>query len=114
MLLFKEKINYKLAGSGMFVAHLHANILKAKPGGFAPHTDAVAYVQIKDIKHLTILLAVDASNMTNGGLEVVPGSHKMKIPINEKDHCIEKEWVSKQEWVPVELEPGEYENWLMT
>ncbi|KAF5981515.1 epoxidase subunit A [Fusarium bulbicola] len=41
MLLFKEKINYKLAGSG----------------GFAPHIDAVAYTHIKDVKHLTILLS---------------------------------------------------------
>ncbi|KAL7925980.1 hypothetical protein ACQKWADRAFT_309592 [Trichoderma austrokoningii] len=54
MNLFKEKINYKLAGSG----------------GFAPHIDAVAYNHIKDVKHLTILLAVDKSSFHNGGLEV--------------------------------------------
>ncbi|OAG35696.1 hypothetical protein AYO21_10090 [Fonsecaea monophora] len=58
MLLFKEKINYKLAGSG----------------GFAPHIDATAYTHIKDIKHLAILLAVDPSNISNGGLEVVEGT----------------------------------------
>ncbi|KID74530.1 2-aminoethylphosphonate dioxygenase [Metarhizium brunneum] len=91
MHLFKEKINYKLAGSG----------------GFAPHIDAVAYTQIKDVKHLTILLSVDPSNMTNGGLEVVDGSHEMTIPINGKTHCIEADWVDSQEWVPVELEAGQ-------
>ncbi|OQU97319.1 HDIG domain-containing protein [Cladophialophora immunda] len=54
MLLFKEKINYKLAGSG----------------GFAPHIDSTAYTHIKNIKHLAVLLAVDPSDMTNSGLEV--------------------------------------------
>ncbi|KAH8898628.1 PhyH-domain-containing protein [Thozetella sp. PMI_491] len=91
MLLFKEKINYKLAGSG----------------GFAPHIDAVAYTHIKDVKHLTILLAVDESNLKNGGLEVVNASHAMNIPINEDDHCIQSSWVDSQEWTPVELKAGQ-------
>ncbi|CEJ92830.1 Putative Ectoine hydroxylase [[Torrubiella] hemipterigena] len=91
MLLFKEKINYKLAGSG----------------GFAPHIDAVAYTHIKDVKHLTILLSVDPSNMANGGLEVVDASHKMDVPINEKSHCIEADWVDNHKWIPVELEAGQ-------
>jgi 2-aminoethylphosphonate dioxygenase len=91
MNLFKEKINYKLAGSG----------------GFAPHIDAVAYTHVKKIQHLTILLAVDESNMTNGGLEVVEGSHKMDVPIDEIDHCLAKEWVEEQKWVPVELAAGQ-------
>lgn len=90
MILFKEKINYKLAGSG----------------GFAPHVDSTAYTHVKKIKHLTILLAVDASNLTNGGLEVVNGSHNMDVPIAE-DNCIEPDWVAKQIWTPVELEAGE-------
>ncbi|KAF3073691.1 Uncharacterized protein CFAM422_004402 [Trichoderma lentiforme] len=91
MYLFKEKINYKLAGSG----------------GFAPHIDAVAYNHIKDVKHLTILLAVDKSTLNNGGLEVVDASHNMDIPLNVEDHCIADEWVDSHEWKPVELEPGQ-------
>jgi ectoine hydroxylase-related dioxygenase (phytanoyl-CoA dioxygenase family) len=91
MILFKEKINYKLAGSG----------------GFSPHIDAVAYTHVKDIKHLTILVAVDSTNMSNGGLEVVNGSHEMDIPINEADHCIQESWVKHQKWTPAELESGE-------
>ncbi|KAL6691000.1 hypothetical protein J3F84DRAFT_398014 [Trichoderma pleuroticola] len=91
MYLFKEKINYKLAGSG----------------GFAPHIDAVAYNHIKDVKHLTILLAVDKSTLNNGGLEVVDASHNMDIPLNVEDHCITNEWVDSHEWKPVELEPGQ-------
>jgi ectoine hydroxylase-related dioxygenase (phytanoyl-CoA dioxygenase family) len=91
MVLFKAKINYKLAGSG----------------GFDPHIDATAYWHIKDVKHLTILLAVDATNMSNGGLEVVEGSHARDVPISRADNCIESSWVKAQTWVPVELAPGE-------
>jgi len=91
MCLFKEKINYKLAGSG----------------GFAPHIDSTAYTHVKNIKHLTILLAVDATDMSNGGLEVVNGSHIMDVPIAKSDNCIEPSWVAKQEWTPVTLAPGE-------
>jgi len=90
MLLFKEKINYKLAGSG----------------GFAAHIDSTAYTHIKNIKHLSILLAADPSNPDNGGLDVVEGSHLMNIPISS-DNCIDKEWVAKQTWTPVDLKPGE-------
>ena len=90
MCLFKEKINYKLAGSG----------------GFAPHIDSTAYTHVKDIKHLTILLAVDSTNMSNGGLEVVNGSHLMTVPV-AKDNCLEPKWVSEQTWTPAELAPGE-------
>jgi len=91
MRLFKEKINYKLSGAG----------------GFAPHIDANAYTHVKKIAHLTILLAVDPTTMTNGGLEVVEGSHKMSVPINPADACIEPAWVAEQTWTPVELAPGE-------
>jgi ectoine hydroxylase-related dioxygenase (phytanoyl-CoA dioxygenase family) len=91
MILFKEKINYKLAGSG----------------GFAPHLDSTAYTHVKNIKHLTILLAVDATNMSNGGLEVVNGSHEMTVPIDKTNNCIEPDWVDAQEWIPVTLEAGE-------
>ncbi|TVY64347.1 hypothetical protein LSUE1_G005907 [Lachnellula suecica] len=84
-------VEYKLAGSG----------------GFSPHVDSVAYTHVKNIKHLTILLAVDPSNTTNGGLEVVEGSHLMDVPINESGHCSTDAWVSSHTWVPVELEAGE-------
>ncbi|KAJ5387284.1 Phytanoyl-CoA dioxygenase [Penicillium cosmopolitanum] len=90
MLLFKEKINYKLAGSG----------------GFDPHIDANAYTHVRNIKHLTILAAVDIMNGTNGGLEVVDGSHRMEIPLG-KDRCIEPTWVNGHTWTPCDLEPGD-------
>ncbi|GIJ87828.1 hypothetical protein Asppvi_006741 [Aspergillus pseudoviridinutans] len=90
MLLFKEKINYKLAGSG----------------GFDPHIDANAYTHVKDIKHLTVLAAVDEMNAENGGLEVVDGSHLMDIPLG-RDRCIEQSWVESHEWTSCNLKPGD-------
>ncbi|BCS17215.1 phytanoyl-CoA dioxygenase family protein [Aspergillus puulaauensis] len=90
MLLFKEKINYKLAGSG----------------GFSPHIDANAYTHVKNIKHLTVLAAVDEMNSENGGLDVVKGSHRMSVPLGE-DRCIEPAWVESQEWTACDLNPGD-------
>ncbi|CAL5871536.1 uncharacterized protein PFLUO_LOCUS5789 [Penicillium psychrofluorescens] len=90
MLLFKEKINYKLAGSG----------------GFDPHIDANAYTHVKNIKHLTILAAVDEMGPTNGGLEVVDGSHRMEVPLGA-DRCIEPAWVKQHPWVPCDLQSGD-------
>jgi 2-aminoethylphosphonate dioxygenase len=83
-------VNYKLAGSG----------------GFSPHIDSTAYTHVRNIKHLTILIAVDPSNMSNGGLEVVEGSHLMEVPIDRTNNCLEPSWVKSQAWVPVELEAG--------
>ena len=39
-------------------------------------------------------------------MEVVNGSHKMKIPIGN-DNCIASDWTEKQHWTPVELEQGQ-------
>jgi ectoine hydroxylase-related dioxygenase (phytanoyl-CoA dioxygenase family) len=74
-------------------------------GGFDPHIDANAYTHVKNIKHLTILAAVDGMNATNGGLEVVDGSHRMDIPLGS-DRCIASDWVESNVWTPAELESG--------
>ncbi|KAK4064847.1 uncharacterized protein Triagg1_8846 [Trichoderma aggressivum f. europaeum] len=70
-------------------------------GGFAPRINAVAYNHIKDVKHLTILLAVDKSTLDNGGLEVVDASHNMDIPLDVEDHCITNEWVDSMSGSPL-------------
>jgi ectoine hydroxylase-related dioxygenase (phytanoyl-CoA dioxygenase family) len=74
-------------------------------GGFDPHIDANAYTHVKNIKHLTILAAVDDMNAVNGGLEVVNGSHRMQVPLGS-DRCIEPAWVKSHEWTPCDLQPG--------
>jgi ectoine hydroxylase-related dioxygenase (phytanoyl-CoA dioxygenase family) len=61
---------------------------------------------VKDVKHLTILLAVDTTDMSNGGLEVVEKSQDIDIPLGS-DRCLESLWVKSQIWKPVELAPGE-------
>lgn len=74
-------------------------------GGFSPHIDANAYTHVKDIKHLTVLAAVDEMNSANGGLDVVKGSHRMSVPLGE-DRCIDPAWVESQEWTACDLNPG--------
>lgn len=82
-------MNYKFAGSG----------------GFAAHVDRAGYGAFSNLKHLSIAIAIDPANQKNGGMEVVSGSHKMKIPIGA-DKTLEKSWVEAQEWIPVNLEAG--------
>lgn len=61
---------------------------------------------MKNVEHLTILLAVNAADISNGCMEVVKGSHKMRIPISS-DNCIDPNWTETQQWTPVELDVGQ-------
>lgn len=90
MLLFKDKINYKLPGGNGFDAHL----------------DAPAYDHIGRIEHTTANLAIDAATIPNGCVEVVPGSHRMDVKL-EHGGKIDAEWEAAHEWMPVELEAGD-------
>lgn len=90
MLLFKDKINYKLPGGNGFQAHL----------------DAPAYDHIGQIEHTTANIAVDAATIANGCVEVVPGSHKMDVELAEGG-SITAEWEAGHEWIPVELASGD-------
>ncbi|TGO11704.1 hypothetical protein BPAE_0902g00010 [Botrytis paeoniae] len=90
MVLFKDKLNYKFAGSG----------------GFAAHVDRAGYGAFSNLKHLSIAIVIDSANQKNGGLEVVSGSHKMDIRISA-DKTLEKSWVESQEWISVNLEAGD-------
>ena len=60
-ILFKEKINYKYPGGA----------------GYAPHQDAPAYPFGK--KHITMLLAIDDSDINNGCLEFARGRNNEGI-----------------------------------
>ncbi|EMC93346.1 hypothetical protein BAUCODRAFT_150689 [Baudoinia panamericana UAMH 10762] len=90
MLLFKDKINYKQAGGNGFQAHL----------------DAPAYDHIGQIEHTTANVAVDAATLANGCVEVVPGSHKMKVELADGGRISDR-WEQEQRWLPVELQPGD-------
>lgn len=90
MLLFKDKINYKLPSGN----------------GFAAHLDAPAYDHIGKIEHMTANLAVDAATPENGCLEVVLGSHRMNVELAEGGR-ISEGWERRHEWVPVPLAAGD-------
>lgn len=90
MLLFKDKINYKLPFGNGFQAHL----------------DAPAYDHIGRIEHITANVAIDAATPENGCLEVVPGSHKMDVELSHGGH-ISEAWENAQTWVSVPLERGD-------
>nr|POE87726.1 putative phytanoyl-coa dioxygenase [Quercus suber]POF00897.1 putative phytanoyl-coa dioxygenase [Quercus suber] len=90
MMLFKEKINYKLPGGN----------------GFSAHLDAPAYDHMGKIEHTTANLAVDAATVANGCVEVVPGSHRVDVKLTHGGAICE-EWEATQTWIPVELASGD-------
>ena len=93
MTLFKDKINYKSPGGN----------------GFAAHLDAPAYDHVAAVEHTTANLAVDPATPANGCIEIVPGSHAywQAIPLLPGGGRIDPAWEGKQDWVPVELAPGD-------
>jgi ectoine hydroxylase-related dioxygenase (phytanoyl-CoA dioxygenase family) len=90
MILFKDKINYKLANGN----------------GFHAHVDYHAYSHMGEISHITANVAVDEANIANGCLQVVPGSHKTNIEFSNGGR-ISSSWEDAHEWVYVPLGPGD-------
>ena len=86
--LYKEKINHKLAGGA----------------GFSPHQDAPAYPFI-DI-HVSGMIAIDDATTANGCLEVVAGRHHDLLPLDERG-CITGAVVAELEWCPVPTRAGD-------
>jgi ectoine hydroxylase-related dioxygenase (phytanoyl-CoA dioxygenase family) len=86
--LYKEKINYKLAGGA----------------GYSPHQDAPAYPFID--QHVSCMIAVDDADEHNGCLEVASGMHHELLPVDEVG-CIPQDVVATLEWMPVPLRAGD-------
>jgi hypothetical protein len=86
--LYKEKINYKLAGGA----------------GYAPHQDAPAYPFVQ--RHVSCMVAVDDSSMANGCLEVASGHHHALLPVDDVG-CLRDDVVTSLDWAPVEVAAGE-------
>ena len=86
--LYKEKINYKLAGGA----------------GFAPHQDAPAYRFVET--HVSCMVAVDDATTANGCLEVASGQHHELLPTDESG-CIRADIVDALIWDPVEVRAGQ-------
>lgn len=90
--LYKEKVNFKLPGAN----------------GFAPHQDAPAYTEQGQELHATVLVAVDATTLENGCLEVVAAGHQLgSLPHTEGNGAIPDDQVRQLEWEPVFLQPGD-------
>ncbi|CAF1035031.1 unnamed protein product [Adineta ricciae] len=91
--LFKEKINFKLAGGA----------------GFDAHQDAPAYVGFKHRFQLTVMIAADKSDKENGCLEVVRGEHKSGMlphPGGVLEKKLVEKWEKENRWEAVEVEAG--------
>jgi hypothetical protein len=86
--LYKEKINFKLAGGA----------------GWSPHQDAPAYPFVST--HISCMVAVDDATVDNGCLEVVSGMHSELLPTDDKG-CLTTEVVDVLSWEPVELRAGQ-------
>lgn len=86
--LYKEKVNYKLAGGA----------------GFAPHQDAPAYPFVDT--HTTCMLAIDDATEENGCLEVVAGMHAEVLPVDDVG-CIRDSLVGSMTWRHVPVAAGD-------
>ena len=86
--LYKEKINYKLAGGA----------------GYAPHQDAPAYRFVDT--HVSCMIAIDDADETNGCLEIVEAMHAAILPMDDKG-CIAPDVVESMTWTAVPVQAGE-------
>jgi ectoine hydroxylase-related dioxygenase (phytanoyl-CoA dioxygenase family) len=87
-LLYKEKVNHKLAGGA----------------GYRAHQDAPAYPMIDT--HVSAMVAVDDADAQNGGLEVVSGCFDAVLPVDERG-CIEASVAAQLTWEPVTVRAGQ-------
>jgi len=89
-MLFKEKINFKLPGGS----------------GFAAHQDAPAFDAFGQRYHITVLITVDASDRTNGGLEFAEPTGVDRILNQADDGTIAEAVEGAMRWTPLDLPAG--------
>jgi hypothetical protein len=86
--LYKEKVNYKLAGGA----------------GYSPHQDAPAYPLIDT--HVSAMVAIDDAGEGNGCLEVVSGCFGEILPLDERG-CIRADVTAALDWTPAPVRAGQ-------
>ena len=86
--LYKEKINYKLAGGA----------------GYSPHQDAPAYPFVE--QHVSCMIAIDDADVHNGCLEVASGMHHELLPVDDVG-CIRADVAAALTWMAVPLRAGD-------
>ena len=90
-ILFKEKINLKLAGGQ----------------GFAAHQDAPAFDLFGQSKHVTVMVSLEAGNERNGCLEVAQVEHREKILPMNADRTLTDPVIESLTWQSIETAPGD-------
>ena len=91
VVLFKDKINFKLPGGA----------------GFAPHQDAPAYVDFGVEHHLTVMVPVDAFTSENGCLEMAVGACERTFLPQKPDGTLEPGVMEALAVEPLLAEPGD-------
>jgi hypothetical protein len=91
VVLFKDKINFKLPGGA----------------GFAEHQDAPAYVDFGVEHHLTVMAPVDAFTLDNGCLEMARDASERTFLPQRPDGTLEAEVMRRLEVEPLLAEPGD-------
>ncbi len=86
--LYKEKVNYKLAGGA----------------GYAAHQDAPAYPFIHT--HVSCMVAIDDADESNGCLEVVSGLHYELLAV-DRVGCIDPAIADAMTWMSVPIRAGQ-------
>jgi hypothetical protein len=91
VVLFKDKINFKLPGGA----------------GFAPHQDAPAYVDFGVEHHLTVMVPVDGFTTDNGCLEMAVGAAERVFRPQNPDGTLRAGVMEALAVEPVLAEPGD-------
>jgi hypothetical protein len=91
VVLFKDKINFKLPGGG----------------GFAPHQDAPAYVDFGVEHHLTVMVPVDAFTAENGCLEMAVDACARRFLPQNPDGTLRAGVMEELVVQPILAEPGD-------
>lgn len=89
--LFKEKLNFKLAGGA----------------GFAAHQDAPAFTSFGQTYHVTLMLSADATTEENGCLEVVDGFCEPRTLPQADDGTLHPDVVARLAWHALPTAPGD-------
>ncbi|MDB2509827.1 phytanoyl-CoA dioxygenase family protein [Pseudomonadales bacterium] len=90
-ILFKEKINLKLAGGQ----------------GFAAHQDAPAFDLFGQSQHVTVMVSLEAGNERNGCLEVAQVEHCEEILPMNADRTLTDPVIESLTWQSIETAPGD-------
>jgi 2-aminoethylphosphonate dioxygenase len=89
--LFKEKLNLKLAAGN----------------GFSAHQDAPAFTSFDQHYHITMMLSVDETTTANGCLEVASGAHQQGLLAMNPDLTMTQTAIDQLSWQSVETQPGD-------